>query len=86
MNTKYLLLINVFVFGFSVLKAQSNNEKCGIKIEDIKSQNVLGRNIGYIVKLENNNDKTVDGIAWTAFFYDRFGDLKGKKRRNLDIR
>lgn len=79
MKIKYLFLFNLFLFAFSQLKAQSNNEKCGVKIQDIKSQNVLGRNIGYVVKFDNDNEKTIDGIAWTAFYYDRFGELKGKK-------
>ena len=79
MKIKFLFLVNIFVLSFSNVNAQSNSEKCDVKIQDIKSQNVLGRNIGYVVKFDNNNEKTIDGIAWTAFYYDRFGELKGKK-------
>ena len=79
MKTKYLFLVNLFALSFSIVNAQSNSEKCDVKIQDIKSQNVLGRNIGYVVKFDNDNEKTIDGIAWTAFYYDRFGELKGKK-------
>ena len=35
--------------------------------------------MGYIVKFKNEETKTIDGIAWIANFYDRFGDFKGKK-------
>lgn len=79
MKFKYLFLVNIFALSNSIVNAQSNKEKCGIKIQDIKSQNVLGRNIGYVVKFDNDNGKTIDGIGWTAFFYDRFGELKGQK-------
>ena len=79
MKIKFLFLVNIFVLSFSNVNAQSNSEKCDVKIQDIKSQNVLGRNIGYVVKFDNDNEKTIDGIAWTAFYYDRFGELKGKK-------
>ena len=68
-----------FLFNANFCKAQTHHDKCGIIVNDVKTQVVLGRNIGYILKLENTNEKTVDGISWTAFFYDRFGELKGTK-------
>jgi hypothetical protein len=35
--------------------------------------------VGYYVSIANNSQKTVDGIEWTAYFYNNFDDLKGTK-------
>ena len=80
-NFKRIFGITLFCFLFTsyYCKAQAHHNKCGIIVKDVKTQVVLGRNIGYFLKLENTNEKTVDGISWTASFYDRFGTFKGKK-------
>jgi hypothetical protein len=43
------------------------------------TQNILGRNVGYYVTLKNIGNKPVDGVKWTAYFYDNFDDLKGTR-------
>jgi len=51
---------------------------CGIIPVKAYSQNVLGKNVGYYISLKNNSAKTVDGVTWTASFYNNFEDFKGK--------
>jgi len=57
----------------------AHSGKCGISPTKAYSQNVLGKNVGYYVSIANNSQKTVDGIEWTAYFYNNFDDLKGTK-------
>lgn len=46
---------------------------------EAKTQNVFGRNVGYYITMKNTGKKSVDGVKWTAYFYDNFGDLKGTR-------
>ena len=39
----------------------------------------LAKTLAITLNLKNNSDLEVDGIKWTASFYDNFGELKGKK-------
>lgn len=50
-----------------------------MEIIKVYTQTVMGKNIGYSVEIKNSSDKTVDGIEWDAYFFNRFGDLKGKR-------
>jgi len=56
----------------------SHTGLCGIDPVKAYSQNVLGKNVGYYISLKNNSAKTVDGVTWTASFYNNFEDFKGK--------
>jgi hypothetical protein len=42
------------------------------------TQNVLGKNVGYLVKFKNYAAVEVDGIKWKALFYDNFDEYKGE--------
>ena len=55
----------------------AHSGKCGIMPTKAYSQNVLGQNVGYYVSIANNSQKTVDGLEWTANFYNNFDDFKG---------
>ena len=56
----------------------SHTGLCGIDPVKAYSQNVLGKNVGYYISLKNNSAKTVDGVSWTASFYNNFEDFIGK--------
>ncbi len=66
------------------LFSQSHKGKCKIEVIKTYSQKTFGRNIGYYVELKNNSNKTVDAIEWEALFYNKFGELKGKKPGKWD--
>jgi hypothetical protein len=74
-----LFLMSGLIMLSQLVMGQKNKSKCDLEIEKVYTQTVMGRNIGYGVEIKNNSDKTIDGIEWTAFFYTRFGDLKGKR-------
>jgi hypothetical protein len=59
--------------------AQNHESKCSLMIVKTYTQNTFGKNIGYYVDFKNNSGTSVDGIKWTARFYDNFGELKGKR-------
>ena len=80
----YMLKLKFIVLFFSLLAlktfSQENNVgKLNVEVVKTYSQNVFGKSIGYYVEFKNNSDLEVDGIKWTASFYDNFGELKGKK-------
>ena len=77
------LFVAMFVIGFyqhSVAQTQSHQMKCDLELVTCKTQKVLGKNIGYVVEIKNGSSKEIDGVEWTAFFYTRFGKLKGKRQ------
>jgi len=64
---------------FFLDSTQTHTGLCGVDPIKAYSQNILGTNIGYYISLKNNSNKTVDGVTWTASFYNNFGDYKGKQ-------
>jgi hypothetical protein len=76
-----LKFILTFILLVTLKSFSQENHIGKLNVEVIKtySQNVFGKNIGYYVEFKNNSDLEVDGIKWTASFYDNFGELKGKK-------
>jgi hypothetical protein len=72
--TAILFILNA---AFSI--AQSHETKCALSVVKAYTQNTFGTNIGYYVDFKNNSGNSVDGIKWTARFYDNFGELKGKR-------
>ncbi len=73
-------LITLGLISLSQLvSAQQHENKCDISVEKAYTQNTFGKIVGYYVDFKNNGGASVDGIKWTARFYDNFGDLKGKE-------
>ena len=74
------VLFYLMLFIGSSLTPPAHTGKCGIMPTKAYSQNVLGRNVGYYVSIANNSQKTVDGLEWTANFYNNFDDFKGASK------
>jgi hypothetical protein len=75
---KYIFFIALLSFATSY-KAQSNKGKSGVSVESVKTQSVLGSNLGYYVQFKNNSSQNVDGLKWTATFTDNFGKVLGTR-------
>ena len=65
--------------SITIVNAQSNKGKSGVNIVSVKTQSVLGANIGYYVEFINNSTKNVDGLKWKATFTDNFGEKLGER-------
>ena len=72
-----LLSIPLILFSFTQ-DIPKHQGMANVVVLKAYSQNVLGKNVGYIVKFKNNASSEVDAIKWKAFFYDNFDDLKGE--------
>lgn len=73
----FLLAIPLILFSFTQ-DIPKHQGMANVVVLKAYSQNVLGKNVGYIVKFKNNASSEVDAIKWKAFFYDNFDDLKGE--------
>ena len=76
--TKYIFFIALLSLATSY-KAQSNKGKSGVSVVSVKTQSVLGANLGYYVQFKNNSSSPVDGLKWTATFTDNFGKSLGTR-------
>ncbi len=73
----FLLLISIILFSFT--KDLPKHQGMGnVIVLKATSQNLLGKNIGYIVEFKNNAAVEVDALKWKAIFYDNFDDYKGE--------
>ena len=73
----FLLLISIILFSFT--KDLPKHQGMGnVIVLKATSQNLLGKNIGYIVAFKNNAAVEVDALKWKAIFYDNFDDYKGE--------
>ena len=70
---KILLLVTFIVFTTTAF-AQQNRGLCNIEVNDVSK--ITGEYlIGYIVQFKNNTTKTVDGVYWTAYYYNNDNKL-----------
>jgi hypothetical protein len=72
-----LLSIPLILFSFTQ-DIPKHQGMANVEIVKAYSQNVLGKNIGYIVEFKNNAAVEVDALKWKAVFYDNFDDYKGE--------
>jgi len=72
-------LLSVFLFLALMSNAQSHSDYGSVKVVSAVTQNTFGFNVGYYAKFQNNSNKVVDGLKWTADFYDNFDELKGTR-------
>jgi hypothetical protein len=73
MRTKFILLFT-FITTISTL-AQKNESLCKVNVEDISKITSFGYLIGYSVQFKNYSSKSVDGIYWTAYYYNNDNTL-----------
>lgn len=71
---KILLLVSFFIFTTTAF-AQQNRGLCNIEVNDVSKITALGYLIGYTVQFKNNTSKTVDGVYWTAYYYNNDNKL-----------
>jgi hypothetical protein len=71
---KILLLVTFIVFTTTAF-AQQNRGLCNIEVNDVSKITALGYLIGYTVQFKNNTTKTVDGVYWTAYYYNNDNKL-----------
>jgi hypothetical protein len=71
------LLIPFILFSFKQ-DLPKHQGMANVVVLNAYSQNVFGKNVGYIVKFKNNASSEVDALKWKVFFYDNFNDLKGE--------
>ena len=71
---KILLLVTFIVFTTTAF-AQQNKGLCNIEVNDVSKITALGYLIGYTVQFKNNTTKTVDGVYWTAYYYNNDNKL-----------
>lgn len=73
------LLFSLFLFLPFFCIGQSHSDYGSVKVVSAVTQNIFGFNVGYYAKFQNNSDKAVDGLKWTANFYDNFDEFKGTR-------
>ena len=71
---KILLLVSFIIFTTTAF-AQQNKGLCNIEVNDVSKITALGYLIGYTVQFKNNTSKTVDGVYWTAYYYNNDNKL-----------
>ena len=73
------LFFTILCFLGSIAIAQKNQGKSDVSVVSVKTQRVLGANLGYYVQFKNNSSSPVDGLKWTATFVDNFGKVLGTR-------
>jgi hypothetical protein len=70
-----VLIISLVLFSFSF--ASENSDKCGISIEKTYNQEVMAKNIGFMVHFKNNSLLTMDAIDYSVIYKNGFNEVKG---------
>lgn len=71
-----LIFISILLFSFR-MDVPKHKGLGNVKVIKTITQNILGKNVGYIVTFKNNSNEKVDAIKWKALFYDNFDEYKG---------
>ena len=75
---KYLILL-LALMSFTFYTEPKHVGKSGVKVLSAKTQQILGRNVGYYVNFKNNSKKNVDGLKWKAIFSNNFEEVMGER-------
>ena len=75
---KYLFLL-LLLCSFTYTTEPKHVGLNGVKVLSAKTQQILGKNVGYYLVIENGSKRMVDGVKWKAIFTDNFGEVKGEK-------
>ena len=76
--------INFFIFfficvlGVNQTFAQTNKGKCRVDVASADCKSGFGI-CGTTVVFKNNGNKTIDGITYQIYFYNKFDDLLGSR-------
>lgn len=62
------ILFFILTHSFFV-KAQNHKGLCKVEVDDVTAPVIL-KYLNYSVTFKNNSAKTVDGITWTAYYYN----------------
>lgn len=74
------VLLNLLAFGMPILAtAQQHRNICDLEVVEAVTQEIAGRNIGFMVKIRNNNEKTFDALDYKVIYRDGFGEKVGEK-------
>ncbi|MEY3436909.1 MAG: hypothetical protein ACK4V4_01105 [Sphingobacteriales bacterium] len=68
-----LLVVSVLLAQLSI--AQQNKGLCKMAVNDVSNVSSFGYLVSYTVQFKNTSNKSVDGIYWTAYYYNNNGDL-----------
>ena len=75
-NTIFIIFLSIAVESLG----QKHSNYGSVQVLSAYTQSTFGYNAGYYVEFKNNSTKKVDGLKWTAKFYDNFGSLKGTRK------
>lgn len=81
MKALTLLIITIIIFLTSY--AQNNKSACQVEVSKVSVLTTFGY-LNYTVEFHNKSNKTVDGIYWTARFYDNSGELIKKEESSFN--
>jgi hypothetical protein len=79
-----LPLLFFFSFSSTPLTAQSDGVVEKAEVFKISPKMVLGNLISYSFYIQNKHDNPIDGLRWTAEFYDNFGELVDTKEDSFN--
>lgn len=79
-----LPLLFFFSLSYTPLAAQSDGAIEKAEVFKISPKIVLGNLISYSFYIQNKHDKPIDGLRWTAEFYDNFGELVDTKEDSFN--
>jgi len=75
MKLKQSIFLVILFFSTSKFIAQTNESLCQLEINDISHVNSFGYLVGYKIQFKNNSNRVVNGIWWTASFYNNDNEL-----------
>ena len=79
MKKQRLLICLLFSFlGIHQSFAQSNKGRCQVEVVSADSKGGFGY-CGTSVVFKNNGNKTIDGITYQIYFYNKFDELLGSR-------
>ena len=67
---RFALLFMFVLIPAAFVKGQTHKGKCGVEIQDVSSVSVLGYLSAYTVMFRNATENSVDGIYFTAVYYN----------------
>lgn len=70
----------IAISTISPLAAQRHRTICDLEIVDAVTQEIAGRNIGFMLQIRNNNSKTFDALEYKVIYQDGFGEKAGEKQ------
>lgn len=79
LRIKNYFLLLLILLPISSLLAQKNKSFSGVEVIKTTTQEVLGVNIGFFVEFKNHNDKAVDALKYTVYYFNGFDEKMGEK-------